>query len=218
MVHRIKLGELLVRAGVLDEARLKVALAEQERLGGRLGAVLVSRGFLPEDLLVKALSKQLAVPIAQLDRLDVPGHVITQLDIDFVRVHGVCPVQLIAERRTLLVAMADPINVNAIDEISRRTGLRVEPQVAGERAILRAIATLYGEEVPAAEVEPVGQPAPASDEPIAVPGPSDPLISALELAQHRQRKAIRTMIELLIEKGLISRDEYQARLGRGPGT
>ena len=65
MAPRIRLGELLVRAGVLDEYKLNAALAEQQRWGGRLGRVLVDMGFVSEEILVKALSKQLAVPVAQ---------------------------------------------------------------------------------------------------------------------------------------------------------
>ncbi|MFO0728377.1 MAG: hypothetical protein U1E65_31670 [Myxococcota bacterium] len=256
MVQRIKLGELLVRAGVLDEARLKAALHEQERWGGRLGATLVSMGFVAEDILVKALSKQLAVPIARLDQLDVPESVLEKIDLDFAKTHGLVPERYFADKRTLVVAMADPINVTAIDEISRRTGCRIQPTVGGERAINYAITQLYGADMPELATQglmldnlnedrftdsppgPPGPPArpgaPPSGPPQTntgfVPGPSmappsgaqpslPDLVSALELAQKKQLKAIRAMAELLIEKGVISKDEYVARLGRrGPSS
>ena len=220
MAHRIKLGELLVRAGVLDEAKLKAALHEQERWGGRLGATLVAMGFVPEDLLVKALSKQLAVPVAHLDELDVPDQILRRIDLDFAKVHGVCPERYLLDRRTLLVAMADPINVQVIDEIGRRTGLRVQPTVAGERAINLAIGRLYGESVgneavgEADLVDAQDRPSSLPPEPVLAAPASAELVAALEAAQRKQHKAIRVMAELLIERGVLPRDEYLARLNR----
>lgn len=262
VVQRIKLGELLVRAGVLDEPRLKAALHEQERWGGRLGATLVSMGFVAEDILVKALSKQLAVPIARLDQLDVPQSILERVDLDFAKQHGVVPERYLVDRKTLVVAMADPINVTAIDEMSRRTGLRIQPTVGGERAINLAMTRIYGESTPELatqgimldnlnekrvtwDVGPVnpsgGPPPPGTAAPFVPPSPSvmaslvpsqpppagaaaagpmpslPELVSALELAQKKQLKAIRAMAELLIEKGVISREDYIARLNRrGP--
>lgn len=250
MVHKIKLGELLVRAGVLDESRLKAALSEQERWGGRLGSLLVSMGFVSEEILVKALSKQLAVPMAKLDEVDVPQNILAKVDIDFAKMNAVCPEKYHADRRVLVLAMADPINVAAIDEIVRRTNLRVQPTVAGERAIMRAISKAYGVsalDVDTGSFELTGQN--AADPPRLVGGsseapqpangglarsslgaapPSMPattargeppseameLVASLDAAQKKQLKAIRAMADLLIEKGLISREEFFARLNK----
>lgn len=225
MAHRIKLGELLVRAGVLDDAKLKAALHEQERWGGRLGATLVAMGFVAEDLLVKALSKQLAVPMAHLEDIDVPESILRKLDLDFVKVNAVCPERYLVDRRTLLVAMADPINVQTIDEMGRRTGLRIQPTVAGERAINLAIGRMYGEALSAVEGasgDLVSERLRESPIPSADPGPgpasaapaSTELVAALEAAQRKQHKAIRVMAELLIERGVLPREEYLARLNR----
>lgn len=219
MAHRIKLGELLVRAGVLDEAKLRAALHEQERWGGRLGATLVAMGFVAEDLLVKALSKQLAVPIAHLDDLQVPESLLRKLDLDFVKINGVCPERYLQDRRTLVVAMADPINVQLIDEMGRRTGLRIQPTVAGERAINLAIGRIYGESMASTDVgsgdvvaeQARGSPVPT--EPGSAPASTE-LVAALEAAQRKQHKAIRVMAELLIERGVLPREEYLARLNR----
>lgn len=244
MAHKIKLGELLVRAGVLDESRLKSALSEQERWGGRLGSVLVGMGFVSEEILVKALSKQLAVPMAQLDKIEVPPHILKKVDIDFAKMNAVCPERFLPEKRALVVAMADPINVSAIDEIVRRTGCRVQPTVAGERAIMRAINGLYGAEAPDAasgKIEVFGEarqqqlemarataqaamngglpsfspPALQQQAPSGPPTPAaQEMVATLDAAQKKQLKAIRAMADLLIEKGLISREEYFARINR----
>ncbi len=247
MAPRIRLGELLVRAGVLDEYKLKAALAEQQRWGGRIGKILVDMNFVSEEILVKALSKQLAVPLANLDAAKVPPQLLERLDTEFARANLLCPEQLYPDRRTLVVAMADPINVKVIDEITYRTGYRVEPTLSGERAILVAIARLYGadtaaidstggEEIfidnsggvremsrppsvadvprPVALVPPQPAPAPALAVPTAAQDPVVGMVEALDEAHKKQLRAIRAMVDLLVDKGLLSREEYLARLNR----
>src|SRR5262249_24891744 len=110
MAARIKLGELLVRAGGLDEFKLKAALAEQQRWGGRLGKILVEMNFVSEDLLVKALSKQLGIPRAKLETANVPNDVLAKIDPSFAANNAICPERYFADKKTLVVAMADPTN------------------------------------------------------------------------------------------------------------
>src|SRR5688572_8197394 len=143
MAARIKLGELLVRAGVLDEFKLKAALAEQQRWGGRLGKILVEMNFVSEDLLVKALSKQLGIPRARLEIIDVPNEIIGKIDPQFAAQHGVCPERYHADKKILVVAMADPTNVGAIDELRFKTGLRIETSLAGELQITQTIDRIF---------------------------------------------------------------------------
>jgi hypothetical protein len=147
MAARIKLGELLVRAGVLDDFKLKAALAEQHRWGGRLGRILVEMNFVTEDLLVKALSKQLDIPRAHFDSASVPRDVAAKIDATFCSNNAICPERYIADKKTLVVAMADPTNVGAVDELRFKTGLRIETSLAGELEITQAIdRILYGRE------------------------------------------------------------------------
>jgi type II secretion system (T2SS) protein E len=148
MAARIKLGELLVRAGVLDDFKLKAALAEQQRWGGRLGKILVEMNFLSEDMLVRALSKQLGVPRARLDGPNtLPPDVIAKIDASFCASNAICPERYIADKKTLVIAMADPTNVSAIDELRFKTGLRIETALAGELEINQALdRVMYGRE------------------------------------------------------------------------
>src|SRR5262249_31322445 len=136
-------GELLVRAGVLDDFKLKAALAEQSKWGGRLGRILVEMNFVSEDLLVKALSKQLGIPRARLQQIDVPNEILGKIDDHFAAQHAVCPERYIAERKTLVIAMSDPTNVPAIDELRFKTGLRIETSLAGELEISQAIDRIF---------------------------------------------------------------------------
>lgn len=260
---RIRLGELLVRAGVLDETRLKAALAEQARWGGRLGKVLVEMGFLPEPVLVKALSKQLGMPQAELDHPSVPPEVLARLDAEFAELNAICPERFDESRGELLIAMADPLNVNTVDLVRARTGFKIRTSIAGESQIQRAVRKLYdiepapvddpadwlertGEqrvdrltrgspELPIASGVPVvlGSGAPSvpamSSPPKGAPPPAAPEVSpnarahalsavemarALESAQKNQIRAIRALVELLLERGAFTREEYLARIQR----
>lgn len=139
MANRIRLGELLVRAGVIDDMQLKAALAEQHRWGGRLGRVLVDMAFVSEEVLVKALSKQLGVERADLTNIDVPQSILDTIPTDFAQQNSLCPVRYDGRRRVLQVATADPTNVAALDELRFKTGLRVETALAGEGEIHVAI-------------------------------------------------------------------------------
>lgn len=144
MAGKIRLGELLVRAGVLDELKLKAALAEQQRWGGRLGRILVDMNFVSEDLLTKALSKQLGFPRATFAEVNIPPAVLAQVPADFARSNACCPEHYDPARNLLTVAMADPTNVPVADELRFKTGLRVEATIAGEVQISVAIDKLYG--------------------------------------------------------------------------
>src|SRR4051812_25933219 len=115
---RIRLGELLVRAGILDELKLNAALAEQKRRGGgRLGRILVAMNLISEDVLVRALSKQLTIPVARLDSYNVPRDILAKIDPEFARLNALCPERYDVQRRTLIIAVADPLNAGPLDEI-----------------------------------------------------------------------------------------------------
>lgn len=289
MAARIKLGELLVRAGVLDEFKLKAALAEQQRWGGRLGKILVEMNFLSEDLLVKALSKQLGIPRAKIESASIPGELLAKIDAGFCAQNGICPEQYLPDKKTLVVAMSDPTNVAAIDELRFKLGLKVETSLAGEMEITQGIdRVFYGREpiqgidissgpasrgqsdprqppldssfpqgrpaafpqqmpvppgagVPAmgyARMMPPVQPQAPPVQPqmaqpphqMMMPPPSAPppglgvpqgnggtaldMAIALDTAARKQQKALRVMLELLIEKGVFSRDEYLQLVNR----
>jgi hypothetical protein len=145
-MSQIRLGDLLIRAGVVSDAQLNTALAEQKQWGGRLGTILVRMGALSEDLLVKALSRQLGLPRAALgpnDPIVVPDGVLARIDRATCERLLVVPVGYVKERRTVHMAIADPFNIVAIDDLSRRLGVRVETLLAGETQIMQAIVRVY---------------------------------------------------------------------------
>ena len=141
-VPRRKLGEILVDAGVLSPEDLQKALSAQKDGGGRLGAVLVSLGLIDEDTMLTALEAQLGIPRVELARYIINPEVARLLPEAFVRSHKVFPIEKVGNRITL--AMADPLDVFALDDVRISTGLEVDPVIASEAEIEAVINECYG--------------------------------------------------------------------------
>lgn len=187
-MSQIRLGELLVRAQVVSEAQLQTALHEQKRWGGRLGSLLVRMNLLTEDLLVKALSRQLNLPQVSLGsgvHVEIPAPLRTLIDRTTCERLLMLPIGMVPERRAVVVAAADPLNVLAYDELSRRLGARVELAIVAESELLQAIPRAFGvgaidlgvdaSVVPAeptmAILDNAGRPLPDHAPPSSAPGP-----------------------------------------------
>lgn len=145
MSNSIRLGDLLLKAAVVSPQQVQEALTQQQKWGGKLGAILVQMGALSEDLLVKALARQLNMPRADLRAIDVAPPLRSRIDRTFCEQHSLVPVRYDAQRRVLVVAVSDPLNLMALDELNRLVNIKIEPQLAGETQILEAIRTIYGE-------------------------------------------------------------------------
>src|SRR2546430_2220168 len=145
---RIRIGDLLVKAGVITDLQLKAALAEQGQWGGKLGDILVRMEFVTEEVLVRALSKQTGIPRADLANVEADQDALARVPPDIAEEFGLVPIGLQDEGRTLIVAMSDPGNVNITDHLQTLTGTRIIARLAGPSAIRGAIARWYqGEEV-----------------------------------------------------------------------
>ncbi|NOZ85666.1 MAG: hypothetical protein GXP49_05280 [Deltaproteobacteria bacterium] len=143
---RPKLGEILVNAGVIDQVQIRAALAEQRKWGGRLGTILVQMRMLSEDELVNALSKQLNIPRFRFKEGVVSEDALELVDVDVCEKHSLLPVAVNSGKKILLIAMADPTNFEAVDEIQFSTGHRVQVAVCGPSEIHKAIRKYhYGE-------------------------------------------------------------------------
>ncbi len=136
-----RLGELLVRNKLIDDKQLAKALEEQRGSGGRLGASLVKLGFLQEEDLAAFLSRQYGVPSINLNEFEIDQGVIQLISSDVVQKYQLVPVNRAGA--TLIVAMADPSNIFAIDDIKFMTGYNVEVVVASETCIKGAIDKYY---------------------------------------------------------------------------
>ena len=139
-----KLGDLLVEAGLITKEQLKEALEVQKNDNERLGTILVKLGYLTEEEITSFLSKQYGIPAVNLEHFEISEDVIKRIPSDIARKYMLIPITRTGS--TLTVAMADPTNIYALDDIKFLTGLNVEPVVASELSIKKAIDKYYGSE------------------------------------------------------------------------
>ncbi len=136
-VARIRLGDLLVKAGLIDEHQLQSGLAHQRQWGGKLGDILVGNGFLDEMMLWRGLSKQLNVPLVSLPEQALAAGIEKQISYELCVKHAIFPIH--RDDKGLTVATSDPANIGGLDEIAFRIGSRVRTVLAPEREVEWAI-------------------------------------------------------------------------------
>jgi len=137
-----KLGELLVRENLISPQNLREALDYQREHGGRLGFNLVKLGLVSDDMITAVLSRQYGIPSVNLDLFNVDSAVLRLIPQEVAQKHCVLPLSRVGA--TLTLAMVDPTNVFAMDDVKFMTGLNVEPVVVAEGSIQQAIANYYG--------------------------------------------------------------------------
>ncbi|HQP37751.1 MAG TPA: type IV-A pilus assembly ATPase PilB, partial [Polyangiaceae bacterium] len=136
-----RLGELLVREKLISLQQLRQAQDEQKRTGTNLGFALAKLGYLSEGDMTNFLSAQYRVPAINLDEYEIDPEVLKLVPKDVCEKHKIIPVSRTGS--TLIVGMADPTNLNAIDDIKFLTAFNVEPVVASDMAIVAAIERYY---------------------------------------------------------------------------
>jgi type IV pilus assembly protein PilB len=137
----VRIGELLLKEKRISPAQLQEALTYQKQHGGKLGFNLVKLGFVKDEEITSLLSKQYGVPSINLNQFEIDPGVIKLVPPDTAQKYQIVP--LSRSGATLTIAMTDPTNVFAMDDIKFMTGYNVEPVVASETAVLDAIAKYY---------------------------------------------------------------------------
>jgi len=138
-----RLGEILIKENLITSDQLRQALEHQKASGGRLGTCLMKLGFISDDEITGVLSRQYGVPSINLKYYEVDANVIKLIPQDTAVRYQIVPLSRVGS--TLTIAMTDPTNVFAMDDIKFMTGFNVEPVVASETAIAEAISKFYGE-------------------------------------------------------------------------
>jgi hypothetical protein len=189
---RRKIGELLVERGLITADQLEIALAHQRQYGNRLGAALVAKRFLSEDQLLAALGEALHMPVVDPSTVMPDWAAFHLLRSRFCEVHELFPIALDEhdDRKVLTVAMADPLNTPAIEEIEFTTRCKVIPAIASRATVHRAIKRWYmrqppreaGPDLPEGSmmlVRPGGE-AELVDTRAASPAPAEPAVPLVE--------------------------------------
>lgn len=136
-----RLGDMLIESGKLTEDELKEALLIQKQVGKRLGEILVDQNFVDEEDIIEVLEKQLNIERVNLEITRIDRRAIKMISENVCRKHLIFPYEV--DDTTIKVAMADPLDIVAIDDVEISTGLNVKPYIAPKQSIQRAIDIYY---------------------------------------------------------------------------
>src|SRR6185369_4855594 len=148
----VRIGELLLKEKLITAEQLQQALSQQKSNGGKLGYNLVKMGFVKDEQITSLLSKQYGVPAISLAQFKIDPTIVKLVPTETARKYQMIP--LSRSGSTLTIAMTDPTNVFAMDDIKFMTGYTVEPVVASEVAITDAIEKYYPSGKPGAGAAP----------------------------------------------------------------
>src|ERR1044071_1276276 len=138
----VRIGELLLKEKRITPEQLQEALNYQRQNGGKLGFNLIKLGFVKDEEITTLLSKQYGVPSIALGQFEIDPAVIKLVPAETAQKYQIVP--LSRAGATLTIAMTDPTNVFAMDDIKFMTGYNVEPVVASETAVMESIDRYYG--------------------------------------------------------------------------
>jgi len=150
-LNYLRLGDLLVASGAITEEQLQRGLAEQKQTKQRLGTVLITNGTLTESQLIDALQMQLGIDYVDLTKISIPTELAQIVPKNLAKQYQVVPVKL--DKDELFLAMSDPLNFYATEDVRKASRKKVVPLIARASAIDYAIQTLYGNEGAARAIE-----------------------------------------------------------------
>ena len=157
-----RLGDLLIAAGAITEEELNKGLARQKETKERLGTALINSGIITEDELIEALTMQLGVEFIDLTKVNIPTELAQTLPRNIAKQYQVVPVRVVKDE--LYLAMSDPMNFYAIEEVRKAVRKKVVPMVARSEAVEHAIQVLYSNEGAAKAIEELKREAAATSE------------------------------------------------------
>lgn len=141
---KLRLGDLLINSGVITEEQLKKALELQKQGGRKLGEVLIDEGITTDEAIAKALSNQLGIDMVELNNVAIPEDILKLVPSNVLKKNKAIPFEYGTDLNVLRVAMVDPMDMNAMDDISIITNLQVEPVAATNRGVMLALDRYYG--------------------------------------------------------------------------
>ncbi|MCH8285118.1 type II secretion system ATPase GspE [candidate division KSB1 bacterium] len=139
---RLKIGDLLLTAGAIDEDQLKKGLQLQKQKGMQLGKALIQLGVTTQEKIMEALSEQLELPSISLNTYHIDTSVLANIDENFARTKKILP--LFKLNNTLTIAMVDPLDVFTLDELGQKLSLEIEAAVCTEEDLNNALDLYYG--------------------------------------------------------------------------
>ena len=144
--NRLRLGDLLIEQNVLTKEQLTQALQMQKGTNKKIGEILVEEGFITEEMIARALEAQMGLKSVQLRGLTVPAEIKNLVDVRLLKKYMVFPFEIDPYNANILhLAMADPLDMEAIDDVAIVTNMQIEPYIATRREVAAAIDRNYSE-------------------------------------------------------------------------
>lgn len=141
-IFKDKIGNLLVRSGVITQEQLDHALSVQAKAGGLIGQILVKNGYLDKKSLFEFLQKQMGVDFVDVENIQIDEEVLQLVSSSIAKMHNLIPIE--KSNNALKVAMSDPMNIFSIDDLRLTTGLEIIPCLGDEEQIVAQIDKYYG--------------------------------------------------------------------------
>jgi len=141
---RKKLGSLLVDAGIITQEQLDEVLAVQKETGKKLGELLLEKGLISNDDIIQVLEFQLGIPHVNLDRCEIDPQIVKKIPENLAKRHNVIPIKI--ENNKLVVAMSDPLDLFAIDDIKLYTSMDIITNIASPDDIRKTLSKMYSEQ------------------------------------------------------------------------
>jgi len=198
-----KLGEMLLKAKLLTESQLRTAMDTQKQVGGKLSVILVKLRMLPEEKLALCYGRQLNLPVLALKELVVSPKVSALMDVEVLEKHQILPIR--KQEDELLIAVADPLDYDAIDEARFLTGLRTKTALATRSDIQKAI-DFYFHGMPCAELSGADAVARSGEHAAVSGGRAGVRVPPAQVLQ--------ALVDLLIDKKVIQREELAGKVNR----
>jgi hypothetical protein len=141
--QRNRIGELLIKARVIDELQLRSALAQHDQWGGRLSRVIADMGLANEETIINAICQGMGIQRMHLGNITRDPGALAKVDVSMAEQKGIFPVSLRDNGKTLVLAMADPTDLNTVDQVVAKSRARVTVVIAGDKEIENAILRHY---------------------------------------------------------------------------
>lgn len=139
---RKRLGDLLLEVGMITQEQLDAAIDFQKKTGEKLGNAITKLGYASEDDIIQVLEFQLGIPHVKLEKYNIEKLACSSIPESIARRYGLIPIK--KDKGILTVAMSDPLNVFAIDDVRIYSGLEVQPVIANNASVIKAIDKYYG--------------------------------------------------------------------------
>lgn len=208
MAEKKKLGEMLVEAGLIDNIQLQAALGHQRQWGGKLGEIIIEMGFINEHTLADFFEAHLNIPCLDLSDFEIPENVRGLLKDELIKKYGIIPIAY--ENKVITIAMTDPSDIKTIDELQFATGYKIRPILVFSQDAKKLIQRYFGNEVVEGQRHKINVPDIKEGKGFEI------IRDETKLAPVKKEVTIKNYLDaltkLLVEKGLITKDELQERI------